>query len=211
MYRWWCDREVIEHHGLFKVFSFTHPIRGSVHNFKALSHYNVLVQRPNCVCEKLFPEQNIGERFKKLRKSSHPLTWLRPGGVFPPFTASLYHSCTAQSTFLLRPTTFSCHSATVLDDLQPPVLRPCTVLCVLLSSSVWGVLFRDVGWAHVSKWWVAQRNLIFIPPHRTLQDLWERWVNANERRQSPATTVRGLYEDAWGALEARLRPFPDDL
>ena len=45
-----------------------------------------------------------------------------------------FRSCTTQSAFLLRPTTFSCHSANVLDDLQPSVLRPCTVLCVPLPS-----------------------------------------------------------------------------
>ena len=101
---------------------------------KALSHYNVLVQRSNYVRKKIFSEQNVGERFKKLRQSSHPRTWLRPGTVLLPFTVSFHRSRTAQSTFLLYPTTFSCHSATVLDNIQPPVLRPCTVICVPLPS-----------------------------------------------------------------------------
>ena len=70
----------------------------------ALSHYNVLVQRPNCVREKLFSEQNVGERFKKLGKSSHPLFRFRAlSCTVLPFTASFcYRSCTAQSTFSLR-------------------------------------------------------------------------------------------------------------
>ena len=37
--------------------------------------------------------------------------------------------------------------------------------------------------------------------------LGERWVNANERWQSAARTVHGLYEDAWGALGGRLLCF----
>ena len=45
---------------------------------------------------------------------------------------------------LLRPKTFSCHSTTVFDELQPPVLRPCTVKISSAfpysPSSVWGVL-----------------------------------------------------------------------
>ena len=41
----------------------THPV-------KALSHYNVLVQRPSCVRENLFSEQNVGERLKKPFTSS---------------------------------------------------------------------------------------------------------------------------------------------
>ena len=64
-----------------------------------------------------------------------------------------------------------------------------------------------IVWAHVSKWGVAylRGNLLFIPPHRTVQDLYsvgrqrlgrqkggkdlvERWVNANERWQSAART-----------------------
>ena len=106
-----------------------------VNRVKALSHYNFLVQRPNCVREKLYSEQNVGKRLKKLRKSSHPQTWFRPCTVFPPFTAFFYRSCTAQSTFLPRPTTFCCQSATVLDDLQPPVLRPCESSAFLYRPS----------------------------------------------------------------------------
>ena len=77
--------------------------------------------------------------------------------IFPSadLIASMYspsaRSCTAQSTFLLRPTMFSCHSFTVLDDLHPPVLRPCTVILngewTVHGLLVWGRLGNVRGFA----------------------------------------------------------------
>ena len=61
---------------------------------------------------------------------------------------SFYRSCTAQSTFFLRPTTFSCHSSTVLDDLHPPVLRTRTVLLGerwVNANERWQSAARTVG------------------------------------------------------------------
>ena len=71
---------------------------------------------------KFISEHIVEERLKKLRKSS--IRWHDCFHACTVFQPSSYRSCTAhctQSTFLLRPTTFSCTSYNVLDDLHPPV------------------------------------------------------------------------------------------
>ena len=81
-------------------------------------------------------------------------------------------------------------------------------------------------WGHVSKWRVAQRNHLCIPPQRTVQDrsvlersdrqmggkdLWERCVNANERWQSTARTLHRLLWGRLGSVGRALAGFPPSI
>ena len=87
-----------------------------------------------------------------------------------------------------------------------------------------------IVWAHVSKWGVAylRGNLLFIPPHRTVQDLYsvgrqrlgrqkggkdlvERWVNANERWQRAARTGTWTVWGRLGSIGRALAGFPPSI
>ena len=102
---------------------------------KALSHYNVIVQRTNCVRENLFSVQNVGERCKKLRKSSHPLTRLRPCRGLQSFhlsrRPSSVHVAPSQRSYCVLQ-----RSPAFLPSFLPTFVRPSAVHVGLQSSAL---------------------------------------------------------------------------
>ena len=132
---------------------------------------------------KFISARNAGECFNKLWKSSHLLTWLRLCRVLPPFLVFFYRADTAQSMFLLRPTTLSCHSSTVLDDLHPPVLRPCSLQS---SASLLSAVSRSSG-DHV-----VMRGAFDVRAHRTFVEAssWSWWRQPHPLAVAPSSADR---------------------
>ena len=145
---------------------------------KVLSHYNVLVQSPTCVCEKKYLlsrtfMENVSKNCKNL-----PIRW--PDCVH---VQSFYRSCTAQTK--LRATHYPGPGPADWTTSPPSILHVQVHGKIILVNFILknnqhapGVHFYrlfslfHVGWARVRKWGVVQRILLFIPLHRTVQDLY---------------------------------------